>query len=72
MGINGTLDEAKKFTFILEYVSSTSVPFRSTMMQMPNLALVGTKQITERQQKYTDKFSSYIRKFRVAQLQSHI
>jgi hypothetical protein len=49
VGLNGTLVEAKMFTFSLECIcilSSTSVPFRPTTEQMPILALVETKRTT--------------------------
>jgi hypothetical protein len=49
VGLNGTLVEAKMFTFTLQNVhilSSTSVPFRPMTAQIPILALVETKRIT--------------------------
>ncbi len=44
VGLNGTLAEAKMFTFTLEctHLSLTRVPFRPTTVQMPKLALVET------------------------------
>jgi hypothetical protein len=49
VGVNGTLAEAKMFTFTLECIrilSSTSVPFRPMTEQMPNSALTHTKRFT--------------------------
>ncbi len=53
-GLNGTHVEAKMFTVTLQSIrilSSTSVPFRPTTGQMPNLALhiVEMKRITVQQ-----------------------
>jgi hypothetical protein len=47
--VNGTLVEDKMYTFALEtthFLSSTSVPFTLTMVQVPNLALTHMKRIT--------------------------
>ncbi len=48
VSVKGTLVEAKMCTFTLEYthLSSTSVTFTLTTVQLPNLALVETKRIT--------------------------
>jgi hypothetical protein len=50
VGLNGTLVEASLDTHLghlhVRFLASTSVPFRPTTVQMPNLALVETKRIT--------------------------
>ncbi len=48
MDLNGTLDEDKcvDSRVKVNILDSTSVLFRSTMMQVPNLALTDTKWIT--------------------------